>query len=70
MSAGGCTRRGRHSGGGVRNIMASAREEPTIGPSVDPPDEELDPTQPHWVGYFRLPKNDVRVTRQLPPNYR
>ena len=44
--------------------MASAAE------PVDPPDEEFDPTKPYWVGYFRLPSDDVKCEDLFKPNYR
>ena len=39
-------------------------------PSIDPPDEEFDPTKPYWVGYFRLPVEDVEIQTLFKPNYR
>jgi len=39
-------------------------------PTVDPPDEEFDLTKPYWVGYFRLPSDDVKCEKLFEPNYR
>ena len=39
-------------------------------PSEDPPDEDFDLTQPYWVGYFRLPMEDVESETLFQPNYR
>ena len=47
--------------------MASAAEPQ---PTVDPPDEEFDLTKPYWVGYFRLPSEDVKCEKLFEPKYR
>lgn len=46
--------------------MTSAGEEPT----VEPPEEEFDLTKPYWVGYFRLPKEDVKLQKEFLPTRR
>ena len=40
------------------------------GESEQEPEEVFDPNQTYWLGYFRLPISDVKMSEPLTPNYR